>query len=106
MKKLIIIILIIAIIGVPIYLVLDTQNSHDDFYTQLNDFNVLIKNQEYDKAKLIYEQSSNTLKANYNISLDALALTLVEETKKQNTTQSALDLLYEYNEIGYKSNEI
>lgn len=106
MKRFIIIFLIVVLVAVPLYFVLNTQRSQDDFYTQLNKFNLILEEQNYTQAKNIYEQSSTTLKANYNISLDAHAHTLVEEANKLESTRESLDLLYSYHEIGFKSDEI
>ena len=106
MKKIIIILLIIVIIALPIYLVYTNQNTEDDFYAQLNNFNILLKEQQYEQAKEIYSSASSTLKANYNISLEEHAENLVNEAKRAGSTQAALDLLYAYNEIGYASSSI
>ena len=44
--------------------------------------------------------------ANYNISLEGHAEDLVENAKKQETTQDSLDLLYAFKEIGYSTETI
>ncbi|MEX1376804.1 MAG: phosphodiester glycosidase family protein [Eubacteriales bacterium] len=106
MKKIIVILLIIVIIALPIYLVYSNQSTEDDFYTQLNDFNILLKEQQYEQAKGMYSNASNTLKANYNISLEEHAGNLITEAKKAGSTQAALDLLYAYTEIGFTSSSI
>ncbi len=106
MKKIIIIFIIIAAMSVPAYLIFNTYMEEDTFYAQLNEFNSLLNLHDYEQAKQVYEQASNTLKANFNISLDSHAESLSESAKKQETTQEALDLLYEFKEIGYASQTI
>lgn len=103
MKRVLVILIIIAIIGVPIYLVYNNQQSQDDFYESLAEFDLLLKNENYEQAKTIYDNASSTLKANYNISLEAYAEQLVQQAGRKDTTQESLDLLYSYNEIGYSS---
>ena len=106
MKKLIIIIIIIVLVGVPAYLVLSTRMSQDNFYTQLNEFSSLLNQQEYEQARNIYDSASDSLKANYNISLEGHAQDLAEKAKKEATTQDSLDMLYAFREIGYGSETI
>lgn len=103
MKRLLVILIIIVIIGVPLYLVFNNQQSQDNFYENINAFDLLLREQNYEQAKAVYEQASNTFKANYNISLEAYAEELVQQAKRKDTTQDSLDLLYSYNQIGYSS---
>lgn len=103
MKNLIIILIIIAIITVPIYFVWNSNQINNDFYDSLNEFNLLLKEGNYVEAKNVYDQSSSTLKANYNISLESYEEELVQQAKLKESTQESLDLLYSYNEIGYRS---
>jgi len=106
MKKLVVIFIIIVILSIPAYLIYNNEKTQDDFYAQLHQFTLLLKNQEYEQAKSVYDESSDMLRANYNISLDGYAHELVEEAKKVNSTQESLDILYTYHEIGYKSTEV
>jgi len=106
MKKIFILIIVIAIIAVPVYITIKTHQSQKDFYTQLNEFNLLLKERNYQQAKQAYDESSSTLKANYNISLENHAVTLVSEAKKLDTAQEALDLLYSFYDTGYDSKTI
>ncbi|MBN2879171.1 MAG: phosphodiester glycosidase family protein [Clostridia bacterium] len=106
MKKIFILIIVIAIIAVPVYITIKTHQSQSDFYTQLNEFNLLLKERNYQQAKQMYDESSSTLKANYNISLENHADSLLSEAKKLDTTQEALDLLYSFYDTGYDSKTI
>ncbi len=105
MKKVIIIFIIITIIAVPAYLAWHNQQSQDDFYVQLNNFNALLKTKEYEQVKSVYDNATSTLKANYNISLDSYADILINDAENMET-QDALDLLYAFKEIGYASEKI
>lgn len=106
MKKIIIIILIIAFICVPAYLYLDSQKTQKDFFLEIDKFNSLLKVEEYEQAYNLYENASSTLKANYNISLDIYVNTLIEIAKTQDTAQEGLDKIYAFNIFDSKNAEI